>query len=242
MPFGRYSPGEIRKGKRGWIYKPRKRPVKRATGTVTRVVPNARINKHLGIPLVARTNLRYAQTFVVDQAAPYQQQFRLNSLFDPDFTGGGHQPLQYDQYGAWYNHYLVTDCTTTIMITQTNSKDFPVVLTYAVKTNSTITANSIDESLEQGNRSVMQLGYAGSGSSSKTLVRPASVAKYHGVRSIKTSDDHFTGLVGANPADSLVGTVQVYRGDDTTGTISFVMTVILDYKCQFFGQKDIAQS
>ncbi len=34
--------------------------------------------------------------------------FRLNSLFDPDFTSGGHQPYGFDQIAAWYNRYIVT--------------------------------------------------------------------------------------------------------------------------------------
>jgi len=33
--------------------------------------------------------------------------FRLNSLYDPDLTGTGHQPYQYDQLTAIYSRYLV---------------------------------------------------------------------------------------------------------------------------------------
>jgi len=33
--------------------------------------------------------------------------FRLNSLYDPDLTGTGHQPYQYDQMTAIYSKYLV---------------------------------------------------------------------------------------------------------------------------------------
>lgn len=225
----------------------KKKPIARAKGIVTKNVNNARLNRMLGIPLISKARLRYAETFSVNQPAPYHQQFRLNSLFDPDFTGGGHQPLQFDQYHQWYKSYLVTDCTATIMITQTNTTDFPVLLTYAVRNDQIISALSIKEALEQGNRSVMQLGYAGSGSSAKTMTRSASVAKYYGTKSVKPTDDHFVGLtggigVGSNPADWVVGTVSVYRGDDSSSNVSFVMTVVLDFKCQFFGQKEIAES
>ena len=33
--------------------------------------------------------------------------FRLNSLFDPDFTGTGHQPQGYDNMALQYNRYIV---------------------------------------------------------------------------------------------------------------------------------------
>lgn len=33
--------------------------------------------------------------------------FSMNSLFDPDVTGVGHQPLGFDEWGAFYSHYEV---------------------------------------------------------------------------------------------------------------------------------------
>lgn len=36
--------------------------------------------------------------------------FRLNSLYDPDVTGTGHQPYQYDQLTAIYQSYIVKSC------------------------------------------------------------------------------------------------------------------------------------
>jgi hypothetical protein len=37
-------------------------------------------------------------------------QFRLNSLYDPDLTSTGHQPMGYDQLTALYNQWVVTSC------------------------------------------------------------------------------------------------------------------------------------
>ncbi len=41
----------------------------------------------------------------VNTASTYS--FRLNSLFDPNYTGTGHQPYQYDQLTGIYNNYIV---------------------------------------------------------------------------------------------------------------------------------------
>lgn len=37
--------------------------------------------------------------------------FRLNSLYDPDLTGTGKQPLGFDQYTAIFNRYRVLSCS-----------------------------------------------------------------------------------------------------------------------------------
>lgn len=39
-----------------------------------------------------------------------EQVYRLNSLFDPNFTGAGHQPYGMDQIQALYGSYRVTAC------------------------------------------------------------------------------------------------------------------------------------
>lgn len=36
-----------------------------------------------------------------------EKAYRLNSLFDPDFSVGGHQPYGFDQMAAMYNKYIV---------------------------------------------------------------------------------------------------------------------------------------
>jgi hypothetical protein len=33
--------------------------------------------------------------------------YRLTSVYDPDYTGAGHQPLGFDQYAALYSKYIV---------------------------------------------------------------------------------------------------------------------------------------
>lgn len=44
-------------------------------------------------------------------------QFRLNSLFDPDFTGGGAQPTTFDQWMALYDRYRVVACSCDVQVT-----------------------------------------------------------------------------------------------------------------------------
>jgi len=56
-----------------------------------------------------RANLLYHDKYNLATAtlAPAIQVFRANSMFDPDFTGTGHQPMYRDQIVAQYQTYKV---------------------------------------------------------------------------------------------------------------------------------------
>ena len=49
-------------------------------------------------------------------------QWQMNSIYDPDKTGGGHQPLGRDNYAAIYNNYTVTGFRYKITIMPTSSE------------------------------------------------------------------------------------------------------------------------
>lgn len=52
---------------------------------------------------------RYCDRISLDAgiAAVANYSFRANSLYDPDLTGTGHQPMLYDQLMTFYEHYTV---------------------------------------------------------------------------------------------------------------------------------------
>lgn len=54
--------------------------------------------------------LKYVQFLNLDpinDTVPVTNVFRANSVFDPDFTGGGHQPRGFDQMAVLFNKYTV---------------------------------------------------------------------------------------------------------------------------------------
>lgn len=62
------------------------------------------------IPLQYRTRMKYVQTFKIlaDAGADYAiNLFRLNSIYDPDESGVGHQPYGHDTLAPLYNNYRV---------------------------------------------------------------------------------------------------------------------------------------
>jgi len=65
----------------------------------------------VGFPDRLTTFLEYVDTINLAGGvpSPNPQVFSLNSVYDPDQTNTGHQPLGYDQLVAIYNKYLVTE-------------------------------------------------------------------------------------------------------------------------------------
>lgn len=64
-----------------------------------------------GFPPMMRARLKYVETFALDPAAGSiaSTQWNLRSLYDPNDTGTGHQPSNYDRLMQIYNRYTVFD-------------------------------------------------------------------------------------------------------------------------------------
>ena len=61
------------------------------------------------------TKLTYCDTKTITPGSTMANHvFRLNSIFDPDFTGVGHQPGFHDQWANLYNQYRVTSAEWTL--------------------------------------------------------------------------------------------------------------------------------
>lgn len=83
--------------------------------TIPRAIPHGYNNNYT-------VRLTYADTFRQDVTCAIAggnskfQIFRANSIFDPDYSGGGHQPLFRDMWASMYDHYCVLACHYTIRV------------------------------------------------------------------------------------------------------------------------------
>lgn len=70
-------------------------------------------------------NLRYVSEFILNPgtATTAVYVFRANSIFDPDFTGIGHQPMFRDNYAALYNTYQVNHVNITFIACATHMQN-----------------------------------------------------------------------------------------------------------------------
>lgn len=72
------------------------------------VGPSSAVEPALGLPF-RTVRLRYSEMYTLTAAGTVGNYwgFRINSLYDPDYSFGGHQPMGRDQWAALYNEYRI---------------------------------------------------------------------------------------------------------------------------------------
>lgn len=195
----------IYKSKRSYKPKQAKKPRTKSTsksreGRITKLNPRRGIT---GFPQELRTTLRYSDVVVltstVGSVSTYS--FRLNSLYDPDFTGTGHQPYYFDQFAALYQRYCVKGAKITakfshivnaINVTQPSG---PTVVGITTDDDGAI-ATTITTAMEETNTTSDFLNNALGGNNVKTLSKTYSPMTDLG---LSETNDSIVSAVNANP-------------------------------------------
>lgn len=142
----------------------------------------------------------YSSGHLLGEAAPaagFVYSFRLNSLFDPDFTGTGYQPLGFDQFSALYGRYAVQ--RTRFSIAYANTTSQPIRVGYFISPQSTVPATSWVWSVQPYGKSATA-GAVGSGRDVVDLRGSTSMAKQLGVTTRQYQDEaDFSATTSASP-------------------------------------------
>jgi len=95
--------------------------------------------------------LRYAEQFAVtiaNSSAPFEYVFRANSIYDPNYTSTGHQPLGHDQLATLYGAYQVTQSRIRLNYATNSGVNDTVTCVLRVDDDATF-LNSMSGELEQ---------------------------------------------------------------------------------------------
>lgn len=91
-----------------------------------------------------------------------QQVMRLNSLYDPDYTGSGHQPYGFDQMSGMYQKYRVDHVDFQVLFTTPGAaNDMLCLATVAPNTTSNLTGVAMYAAQERPNSIVGHLSSQG---------------------------------------------------------------------------------
>lgn len=116
--------------------RPRKRSISSAYGSSMSSRKVAKADRHRAwyyaqgmskffdpFPSTMRAMLRYSETFVLQPTLSGTNDnsiWRANSINDPRYATGGHQPYGHDTYQAIYNHYMVLKSVITLTVVDTD--------------------------------------------------------------------------------------------------------------------------
>lgn len=184
--------------------------------------------------------MTYADQFQFSGAEAHTHVWRMNSVFDPDYTGVGHQPRYFDQMAALYNRYRVDACKAIIRINNRTSNSGIVALLTADNTNS---AYPLLTALELPHRSkVLNLSQSTAGAASGTISQWFSPRKVTGVSpSTYKGDQRFQAIYSVNPSEA-IGIGLTLESTDNSTNISASATVQLIYRVTWFDRQAVAAS
>jgi len=206
-------------------------------------------NSDFGFPDTLTTKLKYADWFNVTGSAGAvgNSVFQLNSLWDPETTGVGHQPMYFDQLcgasgSAPYARYRVKGATIKVTYSMVSPPALavanvgPVLVGVIAQRSNILLAGSTSSLLETNNTKFQLLGDKGSGSSSVTVYNRYNPKIDFG---IDPEDDTLAAAHNASP--SLGWFAHVVKLDET-GTSIVRAFVEIVYDCVFFSRNEVTQS
>lgn len=184
----------------------------RPAGLVKTIDPNQQyvkptqsrvIFKGIGFPRQFMTKLVYNQVIDFNGATQFQNHvFRANSVYDPDYTGVGNQPMWFDEFAQLYQRYTVyaskIQCTFINQASETGNAPFAHIC--VTPKNVATVALDIEDELEY-NRSKSSILAKGSGAQGVASINHyVNINNILGKTKYEKSDDVVSSAVGSNPA------------------------------------------
>lgn len=196
----------------------------RSVDTIPRIVgPSGNIP--LGFPAKLLTRIRYHDTEVLASTtgsiAKYY--YRLNSTFDPDVTGAGHQPMFRDTFASIYDHYSVVSTKVTVKFANTSTVSYH---TGVLIDDDGSTSTNIDTLCEDTQGQTEMLPPLSGSLSSHTYHVRWDCEKYLGINPF--ASETYKTATGSNPAEESQLAIWAVPTDGSSSA-SVVVTVMLEY-------------
>lgn len=154
------------------------------------------------------------------------QLFRMNSIFDPDYSGVGGQPLAHDQWAQFYGTYKVIGCkiTTHFMWNGSSAVGQAHRVGHLFDRDTTVQtdSNAVIEKLHGRQTRILK----GNSRDSQTVISYYSGKKFFG----KSFNDHqHQALFGANPTAPAICCVWVSALDGNSSGYSILYDSLVEY-------------
>lgn len=218
--------------------RPARRPRRRGAGRRRGGQATTTVNRSLQpIPNRYICKMKYSTSIVTDAGGQYV--FNLNSLFDPDRTGFGHQPYGYDPLAGLYNRYRVISCGWRVQ-QPASATGVPVIAASLPNNDNSMTFANTGEMLENPRtKYITQIP----GASIQTLTGKTYLPKLMGRSKAQyMADDNYQATVLTSPSELGLLYLQTFNGLSGSPINGIALLVVLEFTCEFFDVKHIVQS
>lgn len=179
--------------------------------------------------------MKYSETVTPPLAGLYQM--NLNSIFDPNRTGGGHQPYGFDQLSTLYNKYRVISCGYRIQRAMLDTGN-PVMVGALPSNDVSRTFSTFSELRENPRAKYITQN---SGSDVKTLSGKVYLPSLMGrTRAQYMADDQYSSIVTTSPQEAAI--LYILTSDANDIPANYSVQVLLEFTVEFFDVKHVLQS
>lgn len=187
--------------------------------------------------------LRYVQDVLLSSTsgAVSLYQFRANSIYDPDYTGAGHQPMRFDEMAKFYANYTVVGSKITIKHLGNSSGVIAQKLIVYLNDTNVTGLTYLNDLIEQGRCKYMLTSDNSSGSAQRKLSLGFSAKKFFGVTNVKDNEERIGSAVTGNPSDQALFVIGMQPIDGTSTCYSWV-NVTVEYLVWFSQPLQLASS
>lgn len=197
------------------------------------------VNRSLNpIPSRYICKMKYAETITTTSPGG-QYILNLNSLFDPDRTGVGHQPYGFDNLALLYNRYRVISCGWRVQSPATTN-GLPFTIACMPSNDLGITWLSMGEMVENPRvKYVVQNPGAAAVVLRGRSYLPALIGR---TKAQYMADDDYQAVVTASPNENALLYLQTFLSTSGSPLGPLALNVVLEYTVEFFDVKHVTQS
>lgn len=203
----------------------RKYPTSSYGGQQLSLVPKpSRFLPRFGLPNRLEVKHRYTDrnTLTSTTGALQQQLFRANGMFDPYQTGGGHQPMYFDEMAALYDHFTVLKSVATFTITGVAGNS--VSSTVCVYLDDDTTPHTtIAASCEDSTAVWKHIGPGTGGANDRVVLRKWWTAKSFGPQAL--DNDNLQGTGSSDPTEQTLFCLMFAANVAGTTTIDYSVDI-----------------
>jgi len=149
--------GRKRKSAFGRIVRGKKAKRSRFVGPKKGTRQLAKVRLGSGFPTRVTMSHKYREQITLSPTAGAMASynFSANSMYDPNLTGTGHQPMYFDQMAALYDHFVVNSATIKVTFVPKTQQNFAISCAVFENDDGSLAPTSVDFVGEQTSGSVV---------------------------------------------------------------------------------------